>query len=291
MVSDFIKLARPHHYTKNLFVFAPLFFSGMLFNAAVLLNTLLAFLFFSLAASAIYVLNDLKDIAEDQTHPKKKFRPIASGRISKHEAIFFALILAPISIIGSYYLSTDLMAVIVIYILLNFFYSLGLKLVSIIDISIIALGFVLRVFAGSEAIDVQPSMWIILMTFLLALFLALAKRRDDVILSSQGLTTRKNIDGYNLEFVNAAMVIISSVILVAYIFYTISTEVQERLQTEHLYLTVIFVLVGIMRYMQITFVENDSGSPTKIVLKDRFLQITILMWAVAFGSIIYSNGI
>jgi len=128
------------------------------------------------------------------------------------------------------------------------------------------------------------------MTFLLALFLALAKRRDDVLLSCQGLNTRKSIDGYNLDFVNAAMIIMASVTVVAYIFYTISAEVQLRLQTEHLYLTVIFVLIGILRYMQITFVENNSGSPTKIVLKDRFLQLTILSWAASFGSIIYLGG-
>lgn len=291
MISDFIKLARPHQYTKNMFIFAPLFFSGMLLDSLALINTLFAFVFFSLAASAIYVLNDLMDVAEDQAHPTKKNRPIASGRVSKTVAIIIALILVSISIIGSAYFSMDVMTVIVIYILLNIVYSLGLKHVSIVDISIIALGFVLRIFAGAEAIDVQASMWIILMTFLLALFLALAKRRDDVLLSNQGLSTRKNIDGYNLEFINAAMMIMSSVIVVAYIFYTISAEVQARLQTEHLYLTVVFVLIGIMRYMQITFVEGNSGSPTKIVLKDRFLQTTILLWAASFGAIIYSNGI
>lgn len=291
MIIQLVKLCRPHQYSKNLFILAPLFFSGMLLDGSAFINTLFAFVFFSLAASAIYVLNDLKDVAEDQAHPTKKFRPIASGRVSKPVAIIFSLILATASIIGSAYLSTDLLIVILIYILLNIVYSLGLKHISIVDISIIAFGFVLRIFAGAQAIDVQASMWIILMTFLLALFLALAKRRDDVMLSNQGLSTRKNIDGYNLEFVNAAMMIMSSVIVVSYIFYTISAEVQARLQTEHLYLTVVFVLIGIMRYMQITFVENNSGSPTKIVLKDRFLQITILLWAASFGAIIYSNGV
>lgn len=120
------------------------------------------------------------------------------------------------------------------------------------------------------------------MTFLLALFLAIAKRRDDVILSNKGKETRKNIDGYNLEFVNAVMVFMSGVIVVSYILYTVSDDVIKRLHTENLYLTSSFVILGIMRYMQITFVEENSGSPTKIVLKDRFLQITILLWLLSF---------
>lgn len=289
-MKDVIKLMRPHQYVKNLFIFAPVFFSGAIMQSEAVLYSLLAFFFFSITASAIYVLNDIKDVHEDRAHPTKCTRPIASQKISIHQAwLLFGSLLA-VGVVGAYVVSPGLAYVVVAYVLLNVFYSLGLKHVSILDISIIAFGFVLRIFAGAAVIDVTPSMWIILMTFLLALFLALAKRRDDVLLASQGLKTRKNIDGYNLEFVNAAMVIMSSVVIVAYIFYTISNEVQLRMGTEHLYLTVIFVIIGIMRYMQITFVENNSGSPTKIVLKDRFLQVTILLWALAFSVIIYSNG-
>lgn len=165
---------------------------------------------------------------------------------------------------------------------MNIAYSLGLKHITIVDIFIIASGFVLRLFAGASVIDNQLSMWIIIMTFLLALFLAVAKRRDDVLLSSQGKETRKNIDGYNLEFVNAVMVFMSGVIVVAYILYTVSDEVIERLNSQYLFLTTFFVILGIMRYMQLTFVEQNSGSPTKIVLKDRFLQITIMFWLASF---------
>lgn len=282
---------RPHQYIKNFFVFAPLFFSGMLLNLEAVYNASLAFITFSIAASAIYILNDIKDVKEDRAHPTKKNRPIASDSISILMAWILFLFFLFVALVSAFFISPYLTYVVLFYIVLNIFYSLGLKHVPIVDINTIAVGFVLRIFAGSVVIGVVPSMWIILITFLLALFLALAKRRDDVLLSSQGLQTRKNIDGYNLEFVNAAMMIMSSVVIVSYIFYTISSEVQSRLQTDYLYLTVIFVIIGIMRYMQITFVENNSGSPTKIVLRDRFLQITILLWAVSFGLIIYSNGI
>jgi 4-hydroxybenzoate polyprenyltransferase len=228
------------------------------------------------------------DIEEDRQHPKKKHRPLASGAISKNTAKILILFLSIFSFLMAFLVNINLFSVLVFYFLLNVAYSLKLKHITIVDIFIIATGFVLRLFAGATVIDNQLSMYIIIMTFLLALFLAIAKRRDDVVLSSQGKETRKNIDGYNLEFVNAIMVFMSGVIVVSYILYTVSADVIERLQTEHLYLTSFFVILGIMRYMQITFVEENSGSPTKIVLKDRFLQITILFWLISFFVIV--NG-
>jgi 4-hydroxybenzoate polyprenyltransferase len=172
------------------------------------------------------------------------------------------------------------------YFILNIAYSIKLKHITIVDIFVIAIGFVLRLFAGASVIDNKLSMWIIIMTFLLALFLAVAKRRDDIILASQGKATRKNIDGYNLEFVNAVMVFMSGVIVVAYILYTVSEDVINRFHTRYLYLTTFFVILGIMRYMQITFVEQNSGNPTKLVLKDGFLQITIVLWLISFLSVV-----
>lgn len=222
------------------------------------------------------------DIKEDQQHPTKKFRPLASGKVSKSTAKIMIVSLSGFSLITSYIFSPSLFTILLIYFILNILYSLGLKHITIVDIFIIATGFVLRLFAGSSVIDAPLSMWIIIITFLLALFLALAKRRDDVLLASKGKEIRKNIDGYNLEFVNASMVLMSGVVLVSYILYTVSESVMEKLGTQYLYLTTFFVLLGIIRYMQITFVEQNSGSPTKIVLKDRFLQLTILGWIVSF---------
>jgi 4-hydroxybenzoate polyprenyltransferase len=222
------------------------------------------------------------DINEDRAHPTKKYRPIASGAVSTKRAKSLILVLSLTSLSLSLVLSFKLFIVLLIYFILNISYSTKLKHIAILDIFIIATGFVLRLFAGSVVTDINLSMWIILMTFLLAIFLALAKRRDDVLLSLEGQETRKNIDGYNLEFVNAAMVLMAGVVVVSYIQYTISPEVIERIGTEYLYLTSFFVVLGILRYMQITFVEQDSGSPSKIVIRDTFLKVTILFWLISF---------
>jgi decaprenyl-phosphate phosphoribosyltransferase len=259
---NIIKLLRPHQYIKNLFVFAPLLFSFH-FSTDNISNTFIAFILFSLIASSIYVINDLMDIEEDKQHPKKKFRPLASGKVSKKTALVLIFVLSLFSLVGAFFINTNFFYVLCFYFILNIAYSLKLKHITIVDIFIIATGFVLRLFAGASVVENQLSMWIIIMTFLLALFLAVAKRRDDVLLSSQGKETRKNIDGYN-----------------------VSSDVIQRLNTEYLYLTSFFVILGIMRYMQITFVEENSGSPTKIVLKDKFLQITILLWLVSFFIIV-----
>jgi 4-hydroxybenzoate polyprenyltransferase len=279
--SEIIILLRPYQWVKNLFVFAPLFFSFDFFLNNVI-NTIIVFILFSLLASSMYVFNDLMDIQEDKNHPKKKLRPLASGKISKNTARFLIATFSLFSLFVAYMLNQKLFIVLLIYFILNIAYSLKLKHITIVDIFVIATGFVLRLFAGASVIDNKLSMWIIIMTFLLALFLAVAKRRDDLILASQGKATRKNIDGYNLEFVNAVMVFMSGVIVVAYILYTVSGDVINRFHTHYLYLTAFFVILGIMRYMQITFVEQNSGNPTKIALKDKFLQITIVLWLISF---------
>lgn len=278
---DYIKLLRPHHYIKNLFIFAPLFFSFS-FARENFIATGIAFVLFSLVASSIYTLNDLADLKEDRQHPEKKNRPLASGKVSTKSAKALIVLLASVSFFSAFLFSFDLFLVLLIYFILNVAYSLKLKHITIVDIFIIATGFVLRLFAGSVVIDTTLSTWIIIITFLLALFLAVAKRRDDVLLASRGKDTRKNIDGYNLEFVNAVMVFMSGVIVMAYILYTVSDQVIARLDTQYLFLTTFFVILGIMRYMQLTFVEQNSGNPTKIVLKDRFLQITILFWLCSY---------
>lgn len=246
------------------------------------ISTLIAFVLFSLLASSIYIFNDLMDINEDRAHPTKKNRPLASGTVSVKNAKILILLLSLSSLSLSLLLNFELFIVLLAYFILNILYSIKLKHIAILDIFIIATGFVLRLFAGSVVTDINLSMWIILMTFLLAIFLALAKRRDDVLLSLGGQETRKNIDGYNLEFVNAAMVLMAGVVVVSYIQYTISPEVIARIGTEYLYLTSFFVILGILRYMQITFVEQDSGSPSKIVIRDTFLKVTILFWLLSF---------
>ena len=287
-MKHFLKLIRPHQYVKNIFIFLPLFFAGQITNTVQDINALLAFVAFSLSASAVYILNDFNDIAEDQLHPKKKYRPLASGAISKKTALCLMILLVAGGSYLMYTLSVNSVIILGFYIILNIAYCFYLKHVAILDICIIAIGFVLRLFVGSTVTGINLSMWIVIMTFLLALFLALAKRRDDVLLFMKtGNKMRKVIDGYNLQFIDSAMMIMASVVIVAYIIYTTSTDVLHRLNSEYLYLTSLFVIIGIMRYLQISSVEQDSGSPTKVILKDTFIQLTLCAWVLSFAWILY----
>ncbi|MEA2071989.1 MAG: UbiA prenyltransferase family protein [Campylobacterota bacterium] len=284
-MKDIITLLRPHQYVKNLFIFAPLIFAFN-FSQEALLNATIAFVLFSVLASAVYILNDYLDIEEDKKHPTKKDRPLASGAILPSTANLLFLALSSLVFLVAFNINVELFTVLLSYFMLNIAYSLKLKHIAIVDIFIIATGFVLRLFAGSLATQTPLSMWIIIITFLLAIFLALAKRRDDVLLSLAGKETRKNIDGYNLEFVNATMVLMAGVVIVSYLQYTVSIEVITRLGNDKLFLTTFFVILAIFRYMQVTFVEENSSSPTKIVLKDRFIQVSILLWLVSFIGIV-----
>jgi len=287
-IKNVVKLIRPHQYIKNLFIFLPLFFVGQISSPQLFTNALIAFISFSISASAVYILNDYLDIEEDRQHPKKKDRPLASGLISKKEA--FSLI-AIFSIIGITLMATQslkALIILLIYITLNIGYCFFLKHIAIVDITIIAIGFVLRLFIGSFTTGIPLSKWIVIMTFLLALFLALAKRRDDVIhFMNTGKKMRKSIDGYNLQFIDGAMMIMASLVIVTYILYTTSLGVTQRIQSEYLYITSLFVILGILRYSQISFVENNGGSPTKIILMDKFMISTILLWILSFVYLIY----
>jgi len=281
LMREIVILFRPSQYVKNVFIFAPLLFS-FAFTVSNFVNALIAFLLFSMMASSIYIFNDLMDIEEDKRHPVKKNRPLTRGTVSSGIAKFLILLLFLVSVSTSFFLNRALMTVLLIYFGLNLAYSLKLKHIAIVDIAIIASGFVLRLFAGSVVTGINLSVWIITITFLLALFLALAKRRDDILLASAGNHTRKNIDGYNIEFINIAMSLMAGVIIVIYILYTLSPEAVGKTNNSYLYVTTLFVILGIFRYMKITFVDRKSGNPTEIVLKDTFLQATIVLWFTTF---------
>ena len=287
-ILQLIRLMRPHQYIKNLFIFLPLFFALQITNIELLKSAFIAFVAFSLVASAVYTLNDFHDIQEDKQHPKKKNRPLASGAISKSQAIVIMLSLFTFGFALMSTLLLQAVAVLAAYVVMNIAYSFHLKHIAILDVTIIALGFVLRLFIGSVVTNINLSMWIIVMTFLLALFMALAKRRDDVLIYlGTGKKMRKVIDGYSLQFLDTAMAIMASVVIVAYTIYITSAEVVARVNNEYLYVTVLFVILGIMRYLQIAFVFEDSGSPTKIVLKDHFMQLTLIGWLLCFIWILY----
>lgn len=287
-LKELIKLMRPHHYIKNIFIFIPLFFALKITDTALLLNSFIAFISFSLAASSVYILNDYFDIEADREHPKKRFRPLASGDVSRHEAIVMMSILFFISVALICSVSWGAVTILIFYVVMNIAYSLHLKHIAILDVTIIAIGFVLRLFMGAVVTDITLSHWIVMVTFMLALFMGLAKRRDDVLIyQNTGKKMRKVIDGYNLQFLDTAMTIMASVVILSYIMYTTSADVMERMGSHYLYLTAIFVIMGVMRYLQITFVYLNSGSPTKIVLEDRFIQMTLISWVVSFTWILY----
>jgi 4-hydroxybenzoate polyprenyltransferase len=175
-----------------------------------------------------------------------------------------------------------------IYFVLNLLYCFGLKHISILDIMILSTGFVLRVKSGGIAADVAMSEWLMIMIFLLALFMAIAKRRDDILIKQElGREMRKAASGYNMDFLNVMLALVSAVMIVCYLMYTISPETQARFKTYRLYYTTLFVIGGLLRYLQITYVENNTGSPTKILYKDRFIQLTILLWVLSFYVLIY----
>jgi 4-hydroxybenzoate polyprenyltransferase len=288
----YLRLVRAHQWIKNSFLFFPLFFAGDLLNIPQLLSVAYGFLAFSLVASSIYILNDYNDIEADRQHPTKSKRPLASGEISKSTGLVIMVITLAAGFFLAYSIDIRFLYVTLIYYVLNLGYSLGLKHISILDILIVASGFLLRTVAGGVIAQVKISEWLMLMVFLLAVFLALAKRRDDILLAQEsGKVMRKASAKYNMEFVNGGLTMLMSVILVCYIMYTISDEVTGRLKTHYLYATAIFVIAGLMRYMQITVVENKSGSPTRILYTDRFLQITLLGWIVSFFSIIYRHNL
>ncbi len=288
MTLTILKLLRVYQYSKNLFVFLPIFFGLRITDPQELVLAFWAFCSFSLTASASYIFNDIQDREEDRRHPKKSTRPLAAGQISLGQAIAVMLFCLASGLSLAALLSFKAFLLLSGYVALNIAYSLKLKHVAIIDIAVIAVGFVLRLYVGSVVTDVPLSMWIIAMTFLLALFLAVAKRRDDVILFLHtGEKTRMVVDGYSLEFVNAAMVVMASVVIVFYAMYTVSADVVARVGSERLFLTIGFVVLGILRYLQITFVENGSESPTQVLLTDRFIQCSLVCWFLTFGWILY----
>ncbi|MEQ1587506.1 MAG: UbiA prenyltransferase family protein [Cyclobacteriaceae bacterium] len=285
-----LKLLRIKQWVKNLFLFIPTFFAGNIFEFSQLYILAIGAFAFSLVASGVYVINDFQDKKLDQRHPQKKYRPIASGQISGNTALILILALLLAGLGLSLTLNLDFFYILLAYFILNLGYCYGLKNIPILDLFIVAAGFLLRVYSGGVLVDVFVSHWLSIMILLLALFIVIAKRRDDLVLHEKtGQNLREVSKAYNLEFINSCLTLLSSVILVAYIMYTVSPEVSEKFSSHYLFATSVFVMAGIMRYLQITFVERRSGSPTEILLTDKFILLTILGWVISFYLIIYSK--
>jgi decaprenyl-phosphate phosphoribosyltransferase len=285
-----LKLIRVKHWVKNLFLFIPSFFAGHLFETRELFTVLMGVFAFSLVASGVYVINDFRDRHVDRLHPKKKFRPLASGEVKTPMAYLLMVTLIGSGLFLAVSINMVFFYLLSAYLIMNLGYSMGLKNIPILDLFIVALGFLIRVYSGGVIAGLPITHWLSLMVLLLALFLILAKRRDDLLIQSKngGSVIRKSTQAYNLVYINSCVTLISAVMVVAYIMYTVSPEVTERFDSNYLFVTSIFVIAGIMRYLQIVFVEKNSGSPTNIFIKDKFILFTILGWIISFYIIIYT---
>jgi len=282
-LKGFIRLARPKQLTKNLSVFAALIFAKHVFEPDYFIKVLLGFFCFCLISSCVYILNDIVDANKDMLHPKKKYRPIAAGIISKKEAVALLLMLLPLVITGSFLLDIYFGAVIAIYFANNLLYSFKLKHVVIIDVMSIALGFILRVVGGGLAIRVYISPWILLCTLLLSLFLGFSKRRNELlVLEGDADRHRKILDEYSLSFIDNMLSIVTASTVMAYSLYTFSSS-----DNYNMMLTIPFVLYGIFRYQYIIYKKNEGGSPEETVMSDIPLIINILLWVVCSTVILY----
>lgn len=289
MMPPILNLLRPQQWSKNIFVFLPLFFDKKLTDLHIVAMTVVSALVFSLAASSVYCLNDIMDREADAMHPVKCKRPIASGQVSVTTGWGVMVLCAVLAmILTAFLLPNKLLWLMSLYLLLNVAYSLWLKHLALIDVLVVAVFYVMRILAGAMTGDIELSHWIVVMTFLLALFLVLGKRRDDVRINLlTDAKVRKGAAHYNLEFLNMCLTMVATITIIAYIMYTISPEVVSRFGNHYIYATTVFVLAGILRYMQIAVVGDQGGSPTRVLFQDRFIQLCVVGWILAFVFIIY----
>lgn len=284
----FLRLIRPEHWLKNLFIFLPAFFNGSILIPGISISLLISFISFSLIASSVYIFNDYCDIDNDRLHPEKKKRPLAANEISKNIAFAGMIIFLFSGLILAFLQNIVLLWIALSYLIINIAYTLRLKNIAILDVNIIAIGFIIRILFGGITSNVIISKWLWIITYLLALILAFGKRRTELsICLNSGEQTRKSITGYSLEFINNSIVFMVAVLVVSYIMYSISPEVTLRLNSEHIYLTSFFVVLGMLRFLQQTMVFNNTGSPSNLLVKDRFIQLILVGWTLMFVYFIY----
>jgi 4-hydroxybenzoate polyprenyltransferase len=279
---------RPAQWTKNLLVFAGLLFGRRLFDAAAVADATAAFAIFCALSGAVYLVNDITDRDIDRRHPLKAHRPLASGALPVSVAVVAAVALVAAALAGAFLIGRQLGWVAAGYFVLQVFYSLMLKHIVILDVLTIAIGFVLRAVAGAFAIDVEISEWLLVCTILLALFIALAKRRHELVLLANGATGHRPILGeYSAYLLDQMIAVVTASTLVAYIFYTISPETQEKFGTSLLELTIPFPIYGIFRYLYLVHRREGGGSPAELLLTDRPLLMCVALWALSVAFIIY----
>ncbi len=277
---------RLQHWVKNLLLFFPILFAGQIQDSVLFLTVAMGFLAFSLIASAMYCINDISDVAQDREHPLKRLRPIASGAVSIRSATIFSGILMISGLGLAAWLNATFLALVLTYAILNALYNIRLKHIAITDVTVIALGFVIRIFCGGVLTTTPISHWLVLMTFLLALLLALGKRRHDLREEMKYALTGA-ASGYTQAYIDTTITLLGSVTAVAYIFYTISPDVTSRIGSDLVYLTCFPVMLGLMRYLQVLIVFEKPADPVDLFVHDHFLKVLVLTWLIIFVILIY----
>ena len=282
---------RPGQWPKNAFLFAALLFSRNLFHPAQVLTSVLAFGAFCLASSAVYLLNDLLDLEQDRNHPKKRSRPLASGALDPQTGVLAFATLLPVSVLAGYLVNGTFLLMVWTYLVLQIAYCTVVKRIIILDVFAIASGFFLRVAAGSAAIQVPMSKWLLICTIFISLFLALAKRRHELLALGAGAGEhRKVLEEYNLLFLDQMVSIATAGTIVSYSLYTLSEETIAKFGTSRLWLTVPIVLYGISRYLYRVYRHGDGGQPEELVWKDKPLLVCVAVYVLAVVWILYGHS-
>ena len=288
LVLNLLISLRPGQWTKNLLVFAGLLFGQRLLEPRAVGAAAAAFVIFCALSGVVYLINDIADRDSDRQHPLKSRRPIASGVVPTPAAAIALFVLGAGAIAASFAVSVRFAAVAISYVLLLALYSGRLKHIVIIDVLTIAIGFVLRAVAGAVAVNVQISHWLLVCTILLALFIALAKRRHELVLLADGATShRKILSEYSPYLLDQMISVVTASTLLAYMFYTISPETEEKFGTPWLWLTIPFPLYGILRYLYLVHRREGGGSPAELLISDRPLLVYVALWAVVVALLIY----
>jgi len=288
MIPALFAAMRPKQWSKNLVIFAGLIFAQKFFDFNSLKTSLLAFLAFCLNASAIYLINDVKDLEQDRLHPTKKNRPLPSGKITPAQAIAASLVLSVASLAPAFFLNPRFGVLLAVYWLMMMTYTFRLKHIVIVDIMVISAGFILRAISGAIVLDVMISRWLIACAIFLSLFLILAKRRNETIeLGDAASEHRAILEEYGQRFLDQMIAVVTACTIFSYVLYTADPETVAKFQTHNLILTVPFVIYGIFRYLYLVYQRNLGGRPEMILLTDRPLMLSVLLWIVAAMIIVY----
>jgi 4-hydroxybenzoate polyprenyltransferase len=282
----FISL-RPKQWIKNILIFAALIFSQNIFNTYLLTLSILGFVSFCLVCGSAYILNDIIDYKKDKLHPQKSKRPIAKGKLSRKIAFISFVFSGGIGLIYSFYLNFYFGLIVFSYFILQILYSLVLKNIVIVDIFVIAVGFVLRVIAGAELISVPISSWLLVCTMFLSLFLATGKRRFELVKLQNATSHRKSLKEYSVRLLDQMLAVTTSCTIVTYALYTLSSETISKFNTTNLKYSILFVLYGMFRYLYLIYQKETGGSPEEILLTDIPLIINLILYAITIALIIY----